>query len=152
MFSASIFKRLAIASARTHAVLAALVAVLGTAGCGNANLPTTVPVSGRITFDGGPCPAGGNIRFAPLEVAEGLPNRPGRADFDISGKYIARSFQDGDGLVPGKYRVLVECWKVVPVDGKPGVSYIASGYKPSELVVDRKSDSLTYDFNVPKAK
>jgi hypothetical protein len=85
-------------------------------------------------------------------VAEGLPNRPGRADFDTSGKFVARSFQDGDGLVPGRYRVLVECWKVVPVDGKPGVSYIASGYAPPELVVDRESGALTYDLNVREAK
>lgn len=139
-------------SARIHAPFVTLLVALGICGCGGSNLTTTVPVSGRVTFDGGPCPAGGNIRFMPLEVAEGLPNRPGRADFDASGEFVARSFRDGDGLVPGRYRVIVECWKVAPVDGKAGVSYITSSYAAPELVVNRESASLSYDLNVPKAK
>jgi hypothetical protein len=125
--------------------------LLGVSGCGDSNLPPTVPVRGKVTFGGGSCPQSGSIRFAPLETVEGLPNRPGRADFDTSGEYRARSYRENDGLVPGKYRVLLECWKVPPADGKPGISYIAQGYQPPELIVDKQSDSVTFDLDVPKA-
>lgn len=129
------------------------VALLAAAGCGESDRPLTVPVSGTVTFSGGPPPAEGSLRFAPIEVAEGLPNRPGRADFDSSGKYTARSFATGDGLVPGKYKVVLECWKVVPADGQPGVSHIPANYEPLELVVDREArGGVTLDLDVPASK
>jgi hypothetical protein len=127
-----------------------VVVAVSATGCGNSHLPPTVPVRGKVTFSGGPCPESGNIRFTPLEVAEGLPSRPGRADFSANGEYSARSYQPNDGLVPGKYRVFLECWKVPPADGKPGVSYIPSTYQPPELVVNRQSNSVTFDLEVLK--
>lgn len=124
--------------------------VVFVSGCGESHLPPTVPVHGKVTFGGGPCPGPGNIRFAPLEVAEGLPSRPGRADFDSSGEYSARSYRANDGLVPGKYRVFLECWKVPPADGKPGISFLPADYEPRELQVTRESESVTFDLDVPK--
>jgi hypothetical protein len=129
-------------------VLLASVALV-TAGCSKSDRPLTVPVAGTVTFAGGPPPSDGSLRFAPIEVAEGLPNRPGRADFDASGKFSARSFAENDGLVPGTYKVMLECWKVVPVDGKPGVSHIPTGYEPPELVVDRDAEGVKFDLDVP---
>ncbi len=135
-----------------HSRIDALVlcsVVLALVGCADSNLPVTVPVSGTVTFNGGPCPAAGTIRFAPLAADPGLPRRPGRADFDVDGKYIARSFREDDGLVPGKYRVLIECWKTPPANGQAGSSYIQSGFEPPELSVTRSGDSVVYDINVP---
>src|SRR6056297_2940471 len=79
-------------------------------GCGNSNRPTTVPVRGMITVDGETPAYPGALFFAPLEVAEGYPKRGGRALFDTDGAFAATSFNEGDGLVPGTYRVRVESW------------------------------------------
>ena len=146
-----LFKRIVRGSGAFHTLAASLL-VLGVCGCGKSDRPLTVPVRGKVTFGGGPCPQSGNIRFAPLEVAEGLPRRPGRADFDTNGEYRVTSYQENDGLVPGKYRVLVECWKVPPADGKLGVSYIEPSFQPPELAVESQSDSVTFDIDIPNAK
>ena len=145
------FKRLVSTLCAPRTVAATLL-IFVVCGCGKSDRPLTVPVRGKVTFGGGPCPQSGNIRFAPLEVAEGLPRRPGRADFDTGGEYRATSYQENDGLVPGKYRVLVECWKVPPADGKLGVSYIEPSFQPPELAVESQSDSVTFDIDVPNAK
>ena len=55
--------------------------------------------------------------FAPSEPAEGFPRRPGTADFNEDGEFEASSFKTGDGLLPGKYVVNVECWEVPPSMG-----------------------------------
>ena len=121
-------------------------------GCGNSDLPQTVPVQGRVTFAGGDCPGPGTVHFAPLEASEGFSRRPGRADFDTDGRFTVRSFGDSDGLVPGRYRTRVECWKEAPANGKPGVSYLPDDFETPELVI--RSDTrgpieVTYD--VPAA-
>lgn len=93
------------------ALLAALF-VLG-AGCGRRG-PEVVRIKGKVTFGGGPWPAKGVLYFTPTEPADGMPRRPAPADFDTDGRFAASSFKRGDGLVPGRYRVAVECWEVAP--------------------------------------
>jgi hypothetical protein len=127
-----------------------LAAVFLLAGCGSDG-PTTVPVGGQITFDGEPPPADGAVYFAPIKVAAGFPRRPGRARFGQDGSYEATSFADGDGLVPGEYRVSVECWKSPPGTGPgggAGVSYVAPGFDPPNLVVTEENGSIEYDLDV----
>ena len=117
------------------------------AGCGPER-PKTIPVRGTISFDGAPPPAPGAIYFAPIEVAEGYARRPGRARFDTDGLYRATSFEDGDGLVPGKYLVRVECWQTVPGPQGPGVSYVDPQFSPENLVVEVEQDRIELDVNV----
>jgi hypothetical protein len=59
-------------------------------GCGS-GLPQTVPVSGRVTFDGQPPPGPGTIYFLPQEAAAGFPSRPATGDFDSTGAYRAKT-------------------------------------------------------------
>ncbi len=122
--------------------------LLAAVGCGNSNRPTTVRVSGVVTFDGQPPKHRGGLFFAPLSVAEGYPKRGGRALFELDGKFAATSFEEGDGLVPGTYRVRVESWKQPPSMGKPGVSNIPNGFEAPELVVSEDERSITYDLNI----
>lgn len=96
-----------------------LLAATLVAAIGCKDGPQTVPVSGRVTLDGGPWPRRGMLFFAPVEPAEGFPRRPGVADFQEDGVFEATSFEPGDGLLPGKYLVNVECWEVPPSMG-PG--------------------------------
>lgn len=130
-------------------VLLLLTMVLAT-GCGPKR-PDMIPVSGKITFGGAAPPGEGAIYFAPLEVAGGGARRPGRAMFDESGNYQVTSFEDADGLVPGTYRVRVECWKSVPTMDKPGESYVPADFAPGELNISADSSSVTHNIDVPAA-
>jgi hypothetical protein len=132
-------------------LISALIGGLGVAGCGS-RFPETVAVSGRITLDGGDWPAEGEIRFLPVAVDEGRPRRPGSGKFDPSGRFTVKSWEEKAGLVPGTYRVSVECWKVPPTQmggmaGPAPVSYVPAAYQapgttPLEVVVPRDKDSL----------
>ena len=131
------------------ALVTCLSALISIAGCCGPSRPTTIPVRGTITFGGNPPPAEGAIYFAPIRVAEGFDKRPGRARFDTSGKFDATSFADGDGLVPGTYRVRIECWKSPPTMGAPGNSYVPPDFTPPDLDLMTASGRQTYDVDVP---
>lgn len=133
-----------------------LLPPLALAGCDTA--PRPIPVSGRVTLDGGAWPRRGMIFFAPIEPAEGFPRRPGAADFDESGAFRATSFKTGDGLYPGKYAVNIECWEVPPSmgAGPPAVSAVPPKYANSStsgLTVEVPPDAARLDdvrLDVPK--
>lgn len=119
-------------------------------GCGP-DRPHMVPVHGTITFDGQPPPTDGAIYFAPLEVADGGARRPGRAMFDTSGRYRATSFETADGLVPGTYRVRVECWKTLPAMGRGGESYVPEGFELPDLTIPADARQIEHDVDIPAA-
>ncbi|VTU02726.1 Uncharacterized protein OS=Singulisphaera acidiphila (strain ATCC BAA-1392 / DSM 18658 / VKM B-2454 / MOB10) GN=Sinac_3174 PE=4 SV=1 [Gemmataceae bacterium] len=111
-----------------------LALVLAAGGCGPSG-PQCVPVSGRVTLDGANPPGPGTIYFTPESAgSDGVPLRPATGDFDADGTYSAKSFTPGDGLLPGKYVIRVDCYKTPPnMEGKPVVSYLPPRYRnPSE--------------------
>jgi len=134
-------------------IVALLLAAL--TGCGPAR-PKTVAVDGRVLFDGQRPPQPGMVYFAPLEPAAGYPRRPGRAAFDADGRFRATSFNDGDGLVPGRYRVAFDCWASPPkAEGLPSKGLVPPPYdnpgtSPLELVVKPDAGSLTVEFDLRK--
>ena len=131
------------------AFLAFSLVVLSIAcGCGGSDRPKTIPVSGKITFNGEAPEFGGGIFFAPVEIEEGYPRRGGRAMFDVDGLFSATSFEKGDGLVPGTYRVRLESWKQPPAMGNPGVSYIPKGFESDDLVVSSSEKAIEYNLDV----
>lgn len=117
-------------------------------GCGGSDRPKTIAVSGVVTVNGASPEQPGALFFAPLEVVEGYPRRGGRALFETDGNFEATSFEPGDGLVPGTYRVRIESWIVPPSMGKPGKSYIPKGFEAPELVVPADAKSVEYDLDV----
>ena len=131
-------------------LFAAMVAM---SGCGPRR-PETVAVRGRVLFDGQAPPREGMVYFAPLEPAEGFPRRPGRAEFDAQGDFRATTFDAGDGLIPGHYRVGIDCWETLPrAEGPRAVSLVPAAYREPgtsglELVVEPGARSLTVEFNV----
>ena len=111
--------------------------------------PDIVPVHGTVTFNGGPCPNSGMVLFAPISAAEGMSLRPGSGNFDTDGKFQVTSFERGDGLIPGTYRVRVECWEKLPGDFDPGVSHVPEGFDLGELVIEagtREAVEIAYDI------
>lgn len=141
-------------SATGLAALVAIVAIL-TAGCNSGSL-ALVPVSGTVTFDGGPPPDVGTIMFRPDKVADGFPNRAGRGQFSSDGKFVVTSFQKGDGIAPGEYTVEVTCYSGAPnlnsKDPFGDVSYIDKSYEHGKLVVEPGSDAMQVAFDVPLKK
>src|SRR5262245_7129088 len=106
-----------------------LPAVLLLTSCGS-GLPQTIPVSGRVTFNGQPPPAAGIVQFVAVEAAEGFALRPGSGAFGTDGRYRAPTFEPGDGLMPGKYTLSVECWDVPPnLTGNPSKSHVPKKYQ-----------------------
>jgi predicted small lipoprotein YifL len=131
------------------AVVAA--AAVGLVGCGKSG-PTRIPVSGRVTVDGQKVPGPGFIYFNPTGEGKEEVSRPATAEFDADGNYEAKTFEPGDGLLPGKYVLRVDCWKQGPnMDGKPVVSFIAQKYQnaaKSELSLSVPSDSRPITFAI----
>jgi len=134
--------------------VAILALLLASSGCGEEGLPI-IPVSGKVTYAGGPVPTEGTISFSPISVEEGLPRRPGRARFQEDGLFEATSFKEGDGLIPGRYAAMISMWMGQPVSEDPSsferLNYVPKTYRP-EVVVERTADSVEVNFDVPKKK
>ena len=119
-------------------------------GCGNPH--GTVKVSGNVVVDGQPPPGPGTLSFTVVEPASGFPSRPAMAKFGNDGKYVVTSFDPGDGLVPGKYKVSVECYETPPnMEGKPVKSYIDAEYMNGEtsgleLDIEPGSSPVVFDI------
>ena len=121
-------------------------------GCsGDGDMPL-VPVTGTVTFAGGPCPREGTITFSPSSVTTGLPRRPGQASFEEDGVYTASSFAEGDGLLPGTYTASFSCWDGSPSSDDPS-SFERLNLAPAdyfqEVVVEAGSDGVVANFDVP---
>ncbi|QDU25770.1 hypothetical protein ETAA8_08410 [Anatilimnocola aggregata] len=131
--------------------------IAGLTSC-NETGPRTVPVNGKITFGGGPWPKAGTLFFTPLAPAAGMPNQTGTAEFGLDGKFVVTSYEAGDGLVPGKYSVNIECWDTpVTEDSSAGKSYLPSNYGElikSQLPIDIPLDArgpVQVILDVPKS-
>ena len=145
-------RRLRMSSMHVAACAMALV-TLQFAGCQRSEYPL-VQVSGTVTFDGGSCPAPGNVTFQPLEIREGLPKRPASGRFGRDGRYAVNTFSNNEGVLPGRYRVEVTCFAGVPDPSKPdpwgAVNYIAEKYKPAELTIEPDSPTVIHNLDVPR--
>ena len=134
-----------------------IVVLFSVAGCGGPDRPQTVPVSGVITFGNGPWPKSGKIFFTCVEPEPGFPLRPGVADFDRDGSFVVTSYEPGDGLVPGTYRLSIECWEVAPnFDGIPSQSVIPDRYHDpatngiEEIVIKSSDNQRELELDIPK--
>lgn len=143
---------------RTVCCLTLAVVLTSCWGCQKAGVPL-VPVKGKVTYGGGAWPKPGTLYFAVKEPAPDMPRKPGIAQFGVDGKFSVRTFTDGDGLVPGKYVVNIECWEVPPSMGEtpgPGKSYVPQLYQSgssSNFMVDVPLDAkspVEVSFDVPK--
>ena len=125
-------------------------------GCGRGE--GLVPVRGKVTLGGGPWPKPGMIFFTALEPAAGFSSRPGAGSFGTDGSFRVTTIKEGDGLVPGKYRVYVTCWEVAPSPimgpGAEGKSYVPPKYRSPatsdlELTVEPGQRSLEVQYDLP---
>jgi hypothetical protein len=113
-------------------------------GCGGSDRPKTIPIAGRVTFNGKDPGEFGKLFFTPTQAAEGYVKRPASGSFDQDGSYRVMSWEPDDGLVPGHYTVSVS-----PADvnaTKIPARYHQSG--TSGLELDVPVDESQIEFNV----
>ena len=141
---------------------AAFVLVIAVAlwlpGCGGRGVEQ-VQVTGRVTLDGQAMPGPGTLFFNPVEASGSAPLRPGSAEFGPDGKYTAGAFEKGDGLLPGTYRVAVQCWETVSTseERNDSKSFLPQKFGDPEasgltLVVEPGAGSMTQDFDLRTAE
>lgn len=100
-----------------HLLLLVTMCLLA-AGCQRRS--DAIPVSGRITLGSSGWPKPGTIYFMPTKSAEGSPGRSGMAHFGPDGAFEVLTPPDANGLLPGKYRIAVECWIEEPTENPAG--------------------------------
>jgi hypothetical protein len=125
------------------------------AGCNNSGNPfTSVPVSGKLTFEDGtliPVP-GIKLFFHCLEPPKGnMHPRPAQVSVEADGTFKdITTYKFGDGLVLGKHSVTV----VALENGRPSKKIPAEYAFPqkSPLVVEVTSSGQVLEIKVPKPK
>ena len=108
-----------------------MILACGLLGCESDGVKT-VPVNGRITFNGGDWPTAGLVVFAPQEPAPGYPRRAGEAIFFEDGSFEASTFAPQDGLIPGVYLVNLRCFESSAADITQGTDHVPEKYRRGE--------------------
>ena len=83
-------------------------------GCGSDGKPRRVPVTGTVTYNGKPLP-GGDVVFVPADTSNGFRAR-GKAN--ERGQFTLTTFDDGDGGMPGEYKVTAGFGATMPTPQK----------------------------------
>lgn len=126
---------------RQVALVASCVALLAVVGCGGGSDVTRYDVSGTVTFDGAPVPAG-TITFLPASGNTG----PGGSATIKDGKYDTAA--GGKGPTGGPHTVVITGF-----DGKsdPGneLPYGKPLFTEYKTEADLPKQKATQDFNVP---
>jgi hypothetical protein len=121
-------------------------------GCGSEYdaHPLTVPVQGKVTYNGEPVPKG-TITFQP----DG--GRPAVGEIQPDGTYRLSTFGEKDGAIPGTHKVMI-----IANTGDPTKMPSSPGYVPPKDLVPKKygdlatsnleatvtKDKKSYDFDL----
>jgi hypothetical protein len=119
--------------------LLALVA-LSASGCGKG----TVTVEGAVTLDGQPVP-GATVLFMP----EGGNGRAASALTDDDGNFRVTTYEEGDGALPGHYRIVVTRTEGVPQPPamfQPGDEKKVIGHYRAVKNKERKKSTLPPNY------
>lgn len=121
-----------------------------TAGCSSSSPFDYVPVSGRVTYeDGSPISGGCRLEFTALDaqpIGTAHP-RVGLAVVNASGEFdCVTSYKYGDGLVPGKHKVVIR--GATDQRGKPAVAKEYGTVQTTPLVIDTADVPL--EIKIPK--
>lgn len=148
IFSKMLMKKYLLTKSLKSLLLCSFV-LLPLIGCGPSR-PETAQVSGKITFNGQPVPAG-RIAFWPPK------GRPAIAEIRPDGSYELTSFSDGDGAILGQHRVTIKATRVHFPGGdrtKGVVEWLVpqsyENAKTSPLKAEVSAGKNTINFDIPK--
>lgn len=119
-----------------HPLLIVAAAAACLPGCGSGKLPT-YPVTGKVTFENGhPLTTGGIVLCESLDVqSDGVPV-VARGKIEKDGTFELFTFEEGDGVVAGKHRVLVRAQRDED-------DYLKRGIVPRPVIDERFEDYET---------
>lgn len=109
-----------------------VIAIALSAGCGSGG--GALEVTGKVTnADGSPIQCeGGTILFQPATAGEGGAGKHATGEVKPDGTFTMMTRMPGDGMQPGKYKVVLQLWK---------------NYNKQELAVPKKyGDATTTPF------
>jgi hypothetical protein len=124
--------------------VAPLLLLVGTVGCGR-----YYPVHGKVTLDDGTAVTAGMVVFETKDVEKPV---TARGDIQPDGSYQLSTERPGDGVPPGRYRVLV----TPPPQGadappqKPPFDMRYASFATSRLEFEVKSGSNDYPIQLKK--
>lgn len=126
------------------------LACLTAAGCGSSGPFDYTPVSGTIAYDDGTAlPGSFKLIFYAQDVAPvgNATPRPARANVNDRGVFdCVTSHKYGDGLIPGKHKVVIQI--ATERDGKPVLAREYTSSESTPLVIDTADAPLA--IKVPK--
>jgi mannose-6-phosphate isomerase-like protein (cupin superfamily) len=119
---------------------------------GSGDAPKTVPIKGRVLFDGQPL-AGASVTFMPEK------GRPATGVTNAKGEYELTTFAKGDGAPPGVYKVSIKAQaagqaapgataKGPPTGARPAIPAGYSDPATSPLRADVRPGPNAFDFNL----
>jgi len=123
-----------------------LIPVLLATGCGDGRV-ARVPVGGSVTVDGEPL-AFGTVTFLPIKEGS-KPTRAGGASLTADGNYQATSFEPNDGLLKGKYEVMIS--GIEPINESSQRWHAPRKYsnpKTSGLTVEIVEENMELNFEL----
>lgn len=130
--------------------------LLGLDGCGSGR-PKTVRVTGTVTLDGKPI-EGANVTFypetgeqpstgtSPKDKKALTGSRPATGTTDKEGQFTLKTFEEGDGALPGHYKVAIIKKEVTGfLADKDGLSggIAPEGVKEKWIIPQKYSDPKT---------
>lgn len=97
------------------------------AGCGGGGLAGTVPIRGKVTYQGKPL-AEGTVLYSPVDVN----GRQARGELKPDGTFTLTTLVANDGALPGEYNVVVLAY--APHPGEPGRGDTPADATPPRIV------------------
>jgi hypothetical protein len=95
-------------------------AMLVLTGCGNGDNFSTAPVTGKVVLNGEPVTEG-SITFSPISDGKSeLSGKPASGTIQSDGTFTLTTYEEGDGAVVGKHRVMYSPPLIVPGDPAAG--------------------------------
>ena len=114
--------------------LITVLTLVSAAGCGPQRPAATYRVSGKVVFaDGTPLATGGTIL---LESVDGQPAYNARGAIQDDGTFRLSTFDEGDGAVAGKHRVIV-------IAKRDAADWVERGIVPRPVIDPRFEDYET---------
>lgn len=131
-------------------MLASIVLLtIAVAGCGGNDI-STKRVKGTITFKGGQPPKEGGVLFTPIERTAELPMREARGNMNADGTFTLTTFKEGDGVLPGKYRVKITCWREAPtLATSVTANYVPPDFIPEVVIGVDDAEPVAVVIDVP---
>ncbi|PQO42817.1 hypothetical protein C5Y97_01295 [Blastopirellula marina] len=89
---------------QNHLYIALFLAIASFVGCAGSDQEKAYPTSGVVHFNGKPMKGGGAISFVPVSSQQG---KAAGGEIRDDGTFVMTTYEDGDGSIPGEFRVLV---------------------------------------------